>query len=231
MSDPRTRRRPSLVASVEALERRETPSQASITLQALYAASVRAARLHTQAAVVAPPKSKPAPRMYNTNFSRAVAAAKVVMERQAASFAARLASARAVTPAGLAVAVPVGGAPAVTVPQPDSGQTATALTKANSALNTLYDKYQAYLKGGSEIAFDGSTSGLKVRGTSVLVDVRVTGDAKAVAASLSAINFQVQSIDARLKVIEGYVPIDQLSALDGMSSVVSISGVRPPMHG
>jgi hypothetical protein len=235
MSNPRTRRRPILAASVEALERRETPSHASFSMHALNAsilAAARSARIHPQVIVVTHPKpnANASLRLHDTNIGRAAGAARAAMTQRAASLAAKTHPAAPVTPAAKAVAVPFAETNTVTISQPDPSPAAATLTKANSALATLYTNYQEYVKAGGQIAFDGSSSGLILKGNSVLVDVRVSGDANALAGSLSAVGFQVQAIEPRFKVIEGFVPIDQLRALDGLSSVVNISGIRPPRH-
>jgi hypothetical protein len=258
MHDPRTRRRPGLAAFVEALERRETPSQASFSVQAIQTLmAVRAARIQPPAVLFAQPASQAALPFQAAYFSRAATAARFATSPRAASLAAKHAPAAVmppdpapaapgtavvpaapvvsvpvadVTPAGPTVAAPAAEDNAVSQPHFESSPVTAPLTKADSSLGALDTNYQQALKAGREAEFDGSSSGLILKGNTVLVDVRVSGDANALAGSLSAVDFQVKSIDSRFKIIEGFVPIAQLRALEGLPSVVNITGIQQPRY-
>ncbi len=109
--------------------------------------------------------------------------------------------------------------------QPRSGQPQEwSAGAAGQELVQLYLEFQAYKQTGQPLSqFNPSDKMLRVQNGMVGVDVRGYGDVNAFATALSdpSIGMQIQTKDATNRIVEGYVPIDKLTAVASLQKVVN----------
>ena len=128
---------------------------------------------------------------------------------------------------------PVVVSPTVTSPSAVSDPVTVVSTKGGPELGSIYQQYLTYEQAGGQGAFVPSQSGrIAFSGTSVGVEIRISGDLNAAVGQLQGSGMLVTATSAQSGIVEGYVPIADLPTVAGDGQVIGLSPIyRPILRG
>jgi hypothetical protein len=110
-----------------------------------------------------------------------------------------------------------------------AAQEALVTTKGGPALGAIYQEFVAFEKSGAHGTFNSPQAGqIVIKGTSVGVDVHVSGTFKADVKQLQGLGMKVTATSQQNGIIEGSLPIAQLPTVAGSKYDVGITPIYKP---